>query len=164
MEAMPKLIATAATLILLAIAAAPASAAESATKEKSHYLKAVDLYTKGPSKAAEILREVDLELAENPGNSGAYILKALTLMGTKRCPEALKVLDALEQVPSLQGKVFPAALDVRVRCLCTYGKFAEAKAVLLPYREHFQQKEEWRKSYDTMMRAIEKALSRETPR
>ena len=164
MEAMPKITAVAATLILLAIAATSASAAESATKEKSHYMKAVDLYTQGPSKAAEILREVDLALAENPANSGAYILKALTLMGTKRCPEAVKVLDALDAVPSLKGKVYPAALDVRVRCLCSYGKFAEAKAILVPYREHFQQKEEWRKSYDSMMQAIEKALSRETPR
>jgi hypothetical protein len=151
---MSKIVTTAALILL----AASVSAAE---KTKTHFQKAVELYTKGPSKADEILRELDLELKERPSNSGAYVLKALTLMGTKRCPEALMVVRQLEEVPSLKGKVFPAALEVRARCLCEFGKFAEAKAALEPYKEHFQQKEEWRKSYATLMQGIEKLLRME---
>jgi hypothetical protein len=161
---MRKITATAAALILLAIAAAPASAAESSTKKKSHFDNAVELYTQGPSKADEVLREIDLALAENPGNSGAYVLKAVTLMGTKRCPKALKVVDELEKAPGLKGKVFPLALEVRARCLCAAGKYAEAKAALEPFRKHFYQKEEWREHYDTMMQAIEEVLRSETGR
>ncbi|HWW60305.1 MAG TPA: hypothetical protein VN181_02965 [Thermoanaerobaculia bacterium] len=164
---MSKITTTAARLILLTIvcgntqlsaATKGAPPAAKSSGKKSHYERAVELYTLGPSKAAEILREVDLELAERPGNSGAYIVKAMTLMGVSRCPEALKVVKQLEDAPGLKGKVFPAAINVRARCLYYDGKYAEAKAALEPFRESFQQKEEWRKHYSSLMQAIDKAL------
>ncbi|HYC59591.1 MAG TPA: hypothetical protein VEK79_08490 [Thermoanaerobaculia bacterium] len=171
---MSKIATNAVRLILLTIvcsgaataaprAEATSASAEKSSKKKTHFEKAVELYMLGPSKADEIIQELDLELAERPENSKAYIIKAMTLMGTRRCAAALKVVDELHAVPALKGRVFPAALQVRSQCLYDAGKYAEAKAAIEPFREEFQQKEEWRKEYATLMQAIEKAL-RSTPK
>ena len=72
-----------------------------------HYDRARELYAEGPSKAAEILAELELELAEHPDSLEALSLKATTQIGIGEFESALKTLDRFDEINDKSDTMSP---------------------------------------------------------
>lgn len=100
---------------------------ESQSKPGSHFTRARELYALGPSKANEIIVELDLELAEHPDNLDALVLKATTQMGIDQLDAALATLERHDEIASKTGTISPSAIMLRARCLYYKGDYQTAK-------------------------------------
>ena len=133
-----------------------ASAALCAAED--HFARARELYKGGPSKAPEVLAELNLELREHPENIKAYILKALTQMGTEKLDDALKTLDAAQKEADKDKSIYREIPFYRAQCLFYKRDFAEAKKALEPYSGFYLGNKEDEAQYDQLMDAINSKL------
>jgi hypothetical protein len=126
-----------------------------ATSESGpHFTRARELYALGPTKAAEVVAELDLELREHPENVKAMLLKAMTQMGVAQFDPALATLDQLSKVADKTGTIHPNAVLLRARIQFYKGEYATAKRTLEPYSAFFQGDAASKLQYDNLMGAI----------
>jgi predicted Zn-dependent protease len=131
------------------------------TREPSgaHYARAWALYARGPETAESALSELDLELSENPGSISARVLKAWTLKGTDRCPEALAALDDAERILEARDEIAGSAKLVRAECLFYAGHAEESKRLLTAYSAFIRQSPSSIRKYDELLAKVEKRLA-----
>jgi tetratricopeptide (TPR) repeat protein len=127
---------------------------ESQGESGPHFDRARELYALGPTKAQEILTELDLELHDHPENVKAFLLKATTQIGIGQFDAALATLDQLSGITSKSGTIYPKAVYLRARCLFYKGEYESAKHALEPFQAFFQDDDESRSQYDSLMAAI----------
>jgi tetratricopeptide (TPR) repeat protein len=127
---------------------------ESKSESGPHFDRARELYAFGPSKATEILAELDLELHDHPENVKAFLLKATTQMGIEQLDAALATLDQLSDLASKTEAIYPSAVFLRARCLFYKGDYESAKRALEPFWAFFQDDDESKAQYDGLMAAI----------
>jgi hypothetical protein len=123
-----------------------------------HFAQAIEYYKKGASAAPEILRELDLEIAEFPEGVSSRVVKARTLKGIDRCPEALAVLTELETITSRNSEIVGDAEFLRAECLYLTGKYFEANQSLTAFWAFFQANPTSKKKSEQLAAAVEKAL------
>jgi hypothetical protein len=119
-----------------------------------HFARARELYAIGPTKAAAVVAELDLELRDHPENVQAMLLKAMTQMGVGQFDPALATLDRLSAVASKTGTIHPNAVLLRARIEFYKGECATAKRTLEPYSAFFQGDAVSKAQYDSLMAAI----------
>jgi hypothetical protein len=145
-------------------AAKPATAncrlGESRGESGPHFVRARELYALGPSKANEIIAELELELIEHSENLDALELKATTQMGTEQLDAALATLDRHEAIASSTSTISPRAILLRARCLYYKGDCEAAKRKLEPFWGFFQRDAASKSRYDGLMGAIEAKLQK----
>ena len=127
---------------------------ESASESGPHFKRARELYALGPTKAEEIIAELDLELREHPENVEAFLLKAMTQMGVAQFDAALTTLDQLSEVASKTETIYPSAVLLRARVHFYKGDYKTAKQTLEPYWAFFQDDADNKSLYDSLMAAI----------
>ena len=128
-----------------------------------HYDRARELYSEGPSKAAEILAELELELAEHPDSLEALSLKATTQIGIGEFEAALKTLDRFDEINDKSDTMSPGGIFLRARCLYHMGKYEEARLRLEPFWAFFQDDPKSKARYDQLMAAIMAKLPAASP-
>ncbi len=133
---------------------------DSADESGPHFTRARELYALGPTKAEEIIAELDLELREHPENVKAFLLKATTQMGIARFDAALATLDQLSDVASKTKTIYPNAVLLRARCHFYKGDYETAKRTLEPFWAFFQDDAEIKPLYDSLMAAITEKLQK----
>jgi tetratricopeptide (TPR) repeat protein len=129
----------------------PTRSRESQSESGPHFARARELYALGPAKAKEVIAELDLELREHPENVKAFLLKAMTQMGTEQLDAALATLDQLSEVASKTETIYPSAVYLRARCLFYKGEYESAKRTLEPFWAFFQDDAERKRQYDSLM-------------
>ena len=139
-------------VIAILLASAQLSSAD------DHYARARELYKGGPSKALEIIAELDLELRERPNNIEAHILKALTQMGINKLDDAIATFDAAEKEAQKAKTIYKNIPFYRAQCLYYKGAFAEAKKSLKPFSGFFLGDKDEEARYDNLMDAINSKL------
>lgn len=139
--------------------AASYRAIESMEPTGAHFVKAIEYYKKGASAAPDILRELDLEIAEFPNGVSSRVVKARTLKGIGRCPEALAVLAELETLTSKNKEIVGDAEFLRAECLYFTGKYVEANQSLTAFSAFFQANPTSKKKYEQLAAAVEKSLA-----
>lgn len=144
-------------LSLIAVSAVSLSAGE-------HFDRARELYKDGPSKAKEILTELDLELRDHPEDVKAYLLKAMVQMGTEDTTAALKTLDEAAKEDAKAKSIHREIHFLRARCLCQDGDFAAAKKALQPFSGFFMDDAASEARYDQLMATIEEELKKQQPK
>lgn len=127
---------------------------ESQSESGPHFDRARELYALGPTKAKEILAELDLELRDHPENVKAFLLKATTQMGIEQFDAALETLEQLSRVASKTGAIYPSAVLLQARCLFYKGEYQSAKRTLEPFWAFFQDDAESKSQYDSLMAVI----------
>ena len=125
---------------------------------EDHFARAQELYKGGPSKAPEILAELNLELRKHPENVQAHILKALTELGTNKLDDALKTLDAAEKQAEKTKTIYRYIPFRRAQCLYYKEDYAGAKKALEPYSGFFLGDKQEEAQYDQLMDAINSKL------
>jgi predicted Zn-dependent protease len=130
------------------------SEAKAVVAPGTHYARALKLYEQGPSKAEEIIAELDLELKDQPESLKALSLKANTQIGVGQYDAALATLDRYDAITAKADTVSPTGIFLRARCLYHKGDFAAAKLRLEPYWAFFQQDPASKAKYDGLMAAI----------
>ena len=128
--------------------------AESQSDSGPHFDRARELYALGPTKAKEILTELDLELRDHPENVKAFLLKATTQMGIEQLDAALATLDQLSELASRTKAIYPRAVLLRARCLFYKGEYESAKRTLEPFWAFFQDDADSKSQYDSLMADI----------
>ena len=120
----------------------------------AHYERARELYDQGPSKAPEILAELDKELAEHPESLRALSLKANVEIGIGEFETAMKTLDRYMEIGRKGGNIAPHGYYLRARCLYHMGEYEKARVTLEPFWAFFQDSDESKARYDRLMNAI----------
>jgi len=120
----------------------------------AHYDRARTLYDEGPSKAPEILAELDKELAEHPDSLRALSLKANVEIGIGEFDAAMKTLDRYMEIAGKGGSISPQGYYLRARCLYHMGQYEKARVTIEPFWAFFQDSDESKARYDQLMNAI----------
>lgn len=120
----------------------------------AHYDRARTLYDEGPSKAPEILAELDKDLAEHPDSLRALSLKANVEIGIGEFDAAMKTLDRYMEIAGKGGSISPQGYYLRARCLYHMGQYEKARVTIEPFWAFFQDSDESKARYDQLMNAI----------
>lgn len=125
-----------------------------------HFTRAQELYKLGPTKGAEIIAELDLELRDHPDNLKALVLKATTQMGIEQLDAALATLDRHDEVAAKTSTLSPSSILLRARCLFYKGDYEAAQKKLDPFWALFQSDPNSKSRYDSLMAAIAAKLQK----
>lgn len=120
-----------------------------------HFARARELYDLGPSKAAEIISELDLELRDHPESLRALSLKANTQIGTGDYPGAMATLDRFDEITSKRKVISANGVYLRARCLYFMGRHAEAGKLLESHSAFFEDSD-LKPKYDSLLAEIRK--------
>ena len=141
-------------VIALAACLVLTSFAVQADESVTHYDRARTLYNEGPSKAPEILAELDKDLAEHPDSLRALSLKANVEIGIGQFDAAMKTLDRYMEIAGKGGSISPQGYYLRARCLYHMGQYEKARVTIEPFWAFFQDSDESKARYDQLMNAI----------
>lgn len=140
--------------------APPASQPATTQAGNAHFERARELYKEGPSKAKEILSELDLALHDQPEEVPIYLYKAMVQMGTDDTKGALTTLDDAEKADVKAGTIHAGVHYLRARCQWQAGDFEAAKKSVEPYSAFFMRDPKEEAKYDRLMSDIEEGLKK----
>ena len=124
-----------------------------------HFDNALELYKKGPSKANQVISELNLELKKNPENWQALMLLAITQRGLTKFDDSLATLDRMEKLDQKNNMLHPQLYMLRVENYYFKKDYKKAKELLIAYWGIFQTSEDLMAKEKELSKAVEKALS-----
>lgn len=119
-----------------------------------HYDRALELYKLGPSKAQDMLAELDLELKENPANTKALMLRAMIQQGIGQPDDALKSLAQAEEILTQKKEINAEIYYLRALCLVQKKDYEAAEKVLKPFAAFYMDSTDRKARYDKLMEHI----------
>ncbi len=127
----------------------------------SHLDKAQELYKKGPSAADQIIAELNLELADDPGNETALLLLAITQRGMARFDDSLATLERVEKLNQKQKVLKPELYMLRTENFFYKKDYKKTRQLLDAYWGIFDTSDRLKAKSKALSEAVEKALKEE---
>lgn len=118
-----------------------------------HFENAKKLYAHGPSQAQAIIKELELELKENPESYEALMLLAITQRGIGDFKSSQVSLDKAEVILEKKGTINPKVFLLRAENHIFLAEYEQAEKILTSMWAFFEGSEQLKLEYERLLNA-----------